>query len=59
MLAWGLSLLLCFVYFYGLLNEMYLESCQTEMELFAKIVNEWKLLSIFKNIRKSSILDVW
>ena len=34
------AVMFCFVYFYGLLNEMYLESCQTEMELFAKIVNE-------------------
>ena len=33
--------------------------CWTEasnMELFAKIVNEWKLLTIFE---KNSILDVW
>ena len=37
--------------------EAYSEPCQTsKIELFAKIVNEWKLLTIFK---KSSILDVW
>ena len=39
------------------MREAYSEHCQTsKMELFAKIVNSWKPLSIFA---KSSILDVW
>ena len=37
--------------------EAYSESCQTrKMELFAKLVNGWKLLTIFA---KSSNLGVW
>ena len=37
--------------------EAYLEPCQTsKMELFAKIVNDWKPLSIFA---KRSILEFW
>ena len=39
------------------LSQTYTESCQIfKMVLFAKIVNDWKLLSIFA---KSSILVVW
>ena len=38
-------------------TEAYSEAFQTsKMELFAKIVNEWKLLVVFK---KNIILDVW
>ena len=48
-LACGLSLLYMFFFMvYG--TEVYSEPCQTEMDPFAKIVNEWKLLTIFKNI---------
>ena len=49
--------------FYGLFifmvywTEAYSEPCQTsKMDLFAKIFDEWKQLTIFE---KSSILDVW
>ena len=38
-------------------REVHSELSQTfKMELFAKIVNDWKLLTIFG---KNSILDVW
>ena len=46
-----------FLFFMVYWREAYSEPCQTsKIVLFAKIVNEWKLLTIFE---KCSILDVW
>ena len=47
--------------------DAYTDSCQTsEIELFVKIVSNWKLLTFFskkkkkkKKKKKNSILDVW
>ena len=50
-------LLLLMVYW----ADAYTDSCQTsEIELFVKIVSNWKLLTFFsKKKKKNSILDVW
>ena len=54
---WGLSVLYIFVYFHGFWTDAYSEPCQTfKMELFTKVINEWKLLTI---LEKKIMLDVW
>ena len=58
LLRWGFFILFCFCKLFGWMKkDAYSEPCQTsKMELFAKIVNGWKPLTVFT---KRFLLYVW